>query len=111
MVSPGPYFYVGQARGKDVFVSKYALRKAATRKIKINDILDTISRPWKRLIDMGHKSITPGFKRIVYVSLKHSLIVVTEEDTNIIVVTSWSTSKNIRRLVENRIKRGVWVET
>ncbi len=106
----GPYYYIGRARGKDVFLSEYSLDKVRLRKISIQSVLSTLSKPWKRLIDRKHKAILPGFKRLIYVSLKYRLIVVVEENNNIVIVTSWVTSKDIKKLVENRVKQGVWVE-
>ena len=75
----------------------------------IDAIIDVIRSPWKRLREKRGAAL-PGFRRYIYVSVRKRLVVVTEEDDNIVIVTSWSTSRDIRRLVESRVRRGVWVE-
>ncbi|OYT39162.1 MAG: hypothetical protein B6U89_04585 [Desulfurococcales archaeon ex4484_58] len=106
----GPYYLIGRAREKDVFLTKHALEMVRKRKIPTSKLLDAIRYPWKILKDAQHSSPIPGFHRRVYVSKKNELIVIVDEDSMIIIVTSWKKTKDLEEFISKRVERGIWVE-
>ncbi|GEM_PF-6877876 len=100
---------VARIRGKEVLVTEHFVRRSRERSISLKTVLETISRPYKVLRDTKPAKMK-GYTRLVYASKKHCIIVITEENSNIIIVTTWKTTKNIDKLIKSHVRRGVWIE-
>ena len=103
------YGPIGRVRGKDVFLTLHALKRFRERGISYSVALNVLRHPYKVLIDT-RAPVLKGYRRLVYISRRHGLIIVVEENDNVVIVTSWRTSKDIDREIEKKIHRGEWLE-
>jgi len=107
-----PYYFIGRARNKDVFLTRHAAANIMRYRVSVQSIIKTLEKPSEIFRDTAPPKHR-GFKRFCYVkSFRNKyLIVVTEEDGLIIVVTSFRISdrKKYERHRENKIRRGEWI--
>jgi len=107
------YGPIGRVNNKDVFLTMHARMNLRKYRIKQSNVLNALSSPNEVFIDRTSKPRIKGFKRKCYVKRynKRYLIIVTEEDNMVIIVTSFNIhdEKKYQRHRQNKISKGEWV--
>ncbi|MCD6488335.1 MAG: DUF4258 domain-containing protein [Desulfurococcales archaeon] len=107
------YGPIGRVRGKDVFLTRHAIRRIRERGLLRKKVLEALSAPHEVFLDKS-RSVIEGFRRIVYVRKgggRYPVVVVEEDDTIVVVTTiDIGSGRRYMRLRNSRVRGGVWIE-